>query len=162
MATAAPITAKTRRTVRYASLSALWEDAEKLAAGNYETVGQWTFGQILDHLATTLNSSIDGFPFRPPPHMRMMAAIMTPFFKQSFLTQPMKAGYKLPKYAGPMFPPPGLSAADGLARIRAAVERFERETPEARHPFLGRLTPDEWISLHLRHAELHMSFVRPA
>lgn len=153
---------KERRTVRYASLAALRDDLEKLARGRYETIGQWSFGQILAHLASTMNYSLDGFPFRLPWPMRLLAALGAPLFKKSFLTQPMKPGYKVPKSAAPMLPPAEISTAEGLARIRAALDRFQRETPEARHPFLGRLSPEEWIALHLRHAELHMSFVRPA
>ena len=30
------------------------------------------------------------------------------------------------------------------------------------HPVLGHLTREEWTQFHLRHAELHMSFVRSA
>jgi hypothetical protein len=28
----------------------------------------------------------------------------------------------------------------------------------ARHPVLGKLTHDQWKQIHLRHAELHLSF----
>jgi hypothetical protein len=31
----------------------------------------------------------------------------------------------------------------------------------ARHPVLGKLTHEEWTQLHLRHAELHLSFAVP-
>jgi hypothetical protein len=29
------------------------------------------------------------------------------------------------------------------------------------YPVFGKLTPEEWHQFHLRHAELHMSFVLP-
>ena len=48
-----------RREVRYDSYDDLLSDAEHLASGDVQTVGNWTLGQIFQHLAKTLNSSID-------------------------------------------------------------------------------------------------------
>jgi hypothetical protein len=50
-----------------------------------------------------------------------------------------------------------LSAA--LENLRKAIARCRSETADAEHPFLGKLASQEWNSLYLRHAELHMSFV---
>ncbi len=150
---------KQRRIVQYSSMSAFRSDVEKLAAGKYETVGNWSFGQIMQHLAIGIAGSFDGFPFQAPWLVRTLVA---PFMKKSLLTQPMKAGFKLPKSAAPYLPSDEITTEEGLKQLQAALDRFERETPEEKHPFLGTLTPNEWVALHLRHAELHMSFVRPA
>jgi hypothetical protein len=150
---------KPRRPVQYLTMASFRADAEKLAAGRYETVGNWTFGQILCHLADAINASLDGFPFRTPWFVRLLVG---PLFKKSILSKPLKPGFKLPKSAEPYLPPPDVSTADGLGKLLAAIARLEHETPEAEHPFFGRLTPEEWTKLHLKHAELHMSFVRPA
>ncbi len=42
-----------------------------------------------------------------------------------------------------------------------AVARIQLDTERSRHPVFGELSLDEWDSLHLRHAELHMSFLVP-
>ena len=38
-------------------------DAEQVALGEYTTVGNWTFGQILTHLAQAMHCTFDGFGF---------------------------------------------------------------------------------------------------
>lgn len=50
-------------------------------------------------------------------------------------------------------------AVKTLSELHKAIERLKQETPQALNPGLGRLTVDEWNAFHLRHAELHMSFV---
>ena len=151
-----------RRSVEYSTVAAFRADAEKLAAGQYETVGNWSFGQILLHLANAVNGSFDGYPFSLPWYMRIVRPFVVPFVKKSFLTQPMKPGFKLPKSAEQYLPQPDVTTEEALSQLQATLNRFEKESPEAEHPFLGTLTPKEWVALHLRHAELHMSFVRPA
>ena len=76
------MTTKSRRTVDYSTLEELRLDAEALAAGPYTTVGNWTYGQILQHLAQAMHASIDGFPFGAPWYMRLAA----PLVKNSVLT----------------------------------------------------------------------------
>jgi len=147
---------KERRTLHYESLDNFSQDAETLAAGKYETVGSWSYGQILTHLAKTLNASIDGFGFKAPWLVRTLIA---PVMKGRFLNKPMPSGFKLPKNAAALIPPDGVTTDEGLAALRKALARFADETPGAAHPFMGKMTPTEWRHLHLRHAELHMSFV---
>ena len=147
-----------RRDVRYETLAEFREDAERLAGADCRSMGQWTAGQVFDHLARSLNGSLDGYGFRANWFLRTLLA---PIMKNSFLTRPMKPGFRLPRRAVEMVPDPELSAASGLDRLRDALDRLGAETPTARHPFLGLLTSEEWTALHLRHAELHMSFIWP-
>ena len=148
-----------RRDVNYASLDDFRADIETLAAGPVSTVGNWSFGQILTHLARTMNSSIDGFPFKMAWPIRTLLSI---FFKRSILHKKMSSGYKLPKRGRSLLPEDPISDEEGVRAALAAIERVVNETPTAEHPFMGRMTPGEWKLLHLRHAELHMSFARPA
>lgn len=153
----ATATTKERRDVEYSTLEELRLDAEAIAAGPYDTVGQWSYGQILDHLAKAVHCSIDGFPFRAPWWMRLAA----PLVKNSVLTTKMKSGWKLPKSADPYLPNPDASVEDALASLVKGIDRLGTENPEAPHPVFGKLAREEWIQLHIRHAELHMSFVVP-
>jgi hypothetical protein len=73
----------------------------------------------------------------------------------------MSAGFKLPARARTLLPE-DVPLDEALDNLRRALGRFASETPTARHPFLGALASQEWESLALRHAELHMSFVIPA
>ena len=87
--------------------------------------------------------------------------IIAPFLKNSALTKPLKPGIKLPKSAEQYLPDPLLTMEDSLAECHKAVARLATETPKAKHPFFGAMASEEWMALHLRHAELHMSFVVP-
>lgn len=148
--------AKQRRTIRYNSLPEILEDAERLAGGKFRTLGGWSFGQILEHMARSLNCSIDGYGFQAPWFARKLIA---PFVKNSFITKSMRSGFNLPDSGKALIPPNPVSVETGLEHFRQALRRFEREPRRAPHPLFGPLASQEWISLHQRHAELHMSFV---
>ena len=146
-----------RRTVRYSTLSDIVQDAEAVI-GNHHTVGHWTFGQICQHLAKTMNACFDGFGFQAPWIARWLIA---PFVKNSLLIKPLKPGFKLPASGKAMLPDDHVSAEEGLRQMSAAIERFAHEIPTAPHPFLGAMASEEVVQLQLRHAELHMSFIVP-
>jgi hypothetical protein len=147
-----------RRVVRYRTLAELEADAQRLAEVPVRTVGNWSYGQILQHLAVVTNCAFDGFGFEAPWFARKLIA---PWVKNSLLTKPMSAGFKLPARARTLLPE-DVPLDEALDNLRRALGRFASETPTARHPFLGALASQEWESLALRHAELHMSFVIPA
>ncbi len=149
-----------RRSVRYDSYDDVVADAERLAAGSVKTVGNWTFAQILEHLAISFNSSIDGIPFKVPLPMRIMGRL---FFKSKFLNKEVPSGFQIPDGArGHFLPPDSTEVAQGIADLKAAVERCKVETQRCRHPLFGELTLAEWEKFGLRHAEMHMSFAMPA
>src|SRR5262245_56894086 len=150
--------APARRQIHYASLDELQADAECLAGGKFQTVGNWSYPQILDHLARSMAASMDGFGFKAPWWARTLIA---PLVKNSFLTKKMRAGFKLPQSARSLMPAGDASLPAALENLRKAMTRCTHETPQAEHPFLGKLASQEWNSLYLRHAELHMSFVIP-
>lgn len=148
-----------RRPVSYSNLAAVIEDADFLASHPYRTVGQWSYGRILQHLADSLNKSFDGFNFRASLPIRLVARF---FLKKKLLNEPMRPGFKLPKDQEALLPDNSQPVDEALENLRKAIARFEREEPTADHPALGPLTPTEWVQLHLRHCELHMSFVKPS
>ena len=51
-----------RRTLTYASLDEIPADVDRLLAG-HTTVGNWTLGQICNHLSGAVIASVDGSPF---------------------------------------------------------------------------------------------------
>lgn len=152
--TAAPV----RRTVRYQSMAELLADAEQLAVSEHRTIGNWSLGQIFEHISKAITCSMDGFGFQAPWFSRVFIA---PFVKNAMITKGMKPGFKLPKRAESLLPTPAVSTEVGLESLRQSIRRFDREPGRQPHPFLGPLASQEWISLMLRHAELHMGFVLP-
>lgn len=143
-----------RRKLRYESLDDLLADAEKCAAGDTKQLGNWSPGQIFKHLAGAMESSIDGFDKLFPLPMRMALNVL---MKKKFLNQAIPAGFKAPKNSQPA----KTSNEEGLTLLRNAIERQKREPKRAMHPGFGKFTREEWEKFHLRHAEMHMSFLVP-
>jgi hypothetical protein len=132
-------------------------DAERISQGEVMALGNWSAGQIFLHLARSLNSSIDGSDTNLSWLFRLMGRLM----KKRVLRGPMPPGFKLPASAARTLVPGPTSTDEGLAALRAAIARQEREPNRAPSPFLGPLTNEEWTQLHLTHAALHMSFLVP-
>ena len=149
-----------RRTLRFNGIDDVLADVEALAAaeraGRLRRVGNWTLGQTLGHLATWVGFAYDGVPVKPPLPIRW---IMKPF-KRRFLYHRMPAGVKIPKVPGGTFGTDPLTLDEGLDRYRRALARLKADPPKDRHAIFGPLTHDEWINGQLRHAELHLSFLK--
>ena len=146
-----------RREVHYDSFDDLLADAEGLASGDVQTVGNWTLGQIFKHLAQTMDSSIDGTDMKFSWLMKKIVGLL--MNKEKMLNEPMSPGFKIPKQGAAQFSPdPSISTDEGLESMRAAVVRCQTETSRAEHPAFGELTREEWDKARMRHAELHMSF----
>ncbi len=147
-----------RRRLRFERLEDIEEDARRLAAGKVNQLGNWSLGQVLNHLATVMHQSIDGVPMRVAWWMRLLG----PMIKKRLITRGMPAGFKIPQESvKAMVAQSGVSADEGLIALREAIERLESETRRSPHPVFGDLTCEEWDQVHMRHAELHLSFVVP-
>ena len=61
-----------------------------------------------------------------------------------------------------LVPPSGLDDREQAELLRAALARFAwHADPFPDHPYLGRLTREEWIRFHCLHAAHHLSFAVP-
>lgn len=148
-----------RRALRFQTLDDVAADAESLVASpGTKMLGNWSLSHLLMHLTTAINGSLDGISARAPWYVRLAA----PLIKRRILSKGMQPGFKLPKKLEPEFFPTAESPQEALAALRAAIARTRCERMTARHPIFGQLTHDEWTQLHLRHAELHLSFAVPA
>jgi hypothetical protein len=147
-----------RRRVEYESLNALLADAALLSASRHKTLGNWNLAQIFDHLSRSLRVAVEGTDAVFP----LPARIFLRPLRKRFFSRPLKPGFHVPpKLEAVLRPGTGLSIERSLQDLRDAVVRFERAKKLACHPAFGRLTPEEWRQISLRHAELHMSFVMP-
>ena len=147
-----------RRELDYQSFEELLADAERMSSGSIKTIGNWSAGQIFRHLAISYNGAIDGLPIKFPWHFRMMVKL----FKKKILNMSMPPGYRMRPENAKITEPGPTSTAEGLAELRNAVQRLQKETHRARHPLMGNLTKQEWDKVMLKHASLHMSFLVPA
>jgi uncharacterized protein DUF1569 len=149
-----------RRTLKFTTLEDIAADVEHLVSADKVTaLGNWTIGEALAHLANSFNMSIDGAQFRAPWLFRTFG----PMFKNYYLTHPMKAGLKLPKDAARQLTvPPPISRDEGVAKFRSAMRRQQTIADREPSPIFGPMSRDEWDRLHMRHAELHLSFFVPS
>ncbi len=146
-----------RRKLCFSSLDELSAEVDRLAASPVHCLGNWSLGQNCRHLAMVMNQSIDGFKFKAPWFLGLLA----PLFKNRFLNKGFPAGGQFPDSAKKYLAPDPIDDAAGVSELRAAIARQQRESKRAPSPFFGQMSVEEWTKLHLRHAELHLSFVVP-
>ena len=152
-------TAAGRRELHFDSYEAMLADAQSLANGEVQMVGNWSLGQIFKHLSVAYNGSIDGLEFSVPWFVKIMARL---FMKKKFLYGKLPSGFQIPKeHQGKFVADDSTSTEEGLAALQAAVQRLQTEDHRVTHPVLGKLTNEEWDNFHLRHAEMHLSFAVP-
>jgi hypothetical protein len=124
--------------------------------GKLQCFGNWSPGQNLGHLAAWIDYSFDGVPIKVP----LIARIVMRPMKNLVLHKPMRPGARIPKVPGGTAGIDPLSFDEGLSRFRKNFARLKAEAPQRPHVLFGNLTHGEWICQHLRHAELHLSFMR--
>jgi len=150
--------ARGRRELHFDSLDEVLADAQRLAAApNIRMLGNWPLPRLLMHLATAINSSIDGISAKAPWYIRLVG----PLIRRRILVRQMSPGFRLPAKFEPSFFPESASSREAAEKLQSAVGRVHNERMTAKHPVLGSLTHEQWTQLHLRHAEMHLSFAVP-
>jgi len=151
-----------RRKLQFADLSAILADLDRLeaaeASGRLVRNGNWTLGQNTHHVADLIGQSIDGFRFSAPWPLRVIFRILRPLM----LGKPIPAGIGLKGQSLTLIPDEEISASQGLGELRDQIKRItggERMTQPS--PIFGKLSHEQWVSMHCRHAELHLSFLDP-
>ena len=152
-----------RREIRFESLGELRADVERLreaaARGSVEALGNWTAGQATQHLARFMTCSIEGFD-KAPFFLRPMGMVLQLFQGKKILNRPPPPGFRIPHTLS-FFPDAEVEDAVGARELLAVIDRLSQDTKCVQpSPLLGRLSHEQWIKLHLRHAELHMSFFK--
>lgn len=146
-----------RRSLQFQTLDEILRDAEQFTSGEVEAIGNWTTGQIVDHVRRIITASRAGFKITLPLPVRIMARLV----KNRVLNGAMSPGYKIPKSAtDELIPERGVTVEDAVQRLRDEVA-LSREPGVMTQPspFFGSMTHEDWVRLHCRHAEMHFSFV---
>lgn len=147
------------RQVRYQTFDEVLADAEACAARGAATSGNWSLGQIFDHIAGAMEKTVDGFGFSVSWPIRKLGQMIG--IKTKVLREGMQPGFNLRgEAARALLPPDAVETQAGLEHLRRAIARIKAESERAPHPFFGELTREEADGIQLRHAEMHMSFVR--
>lgn len=155
-----------RRELDFKSLAEVSADLDRLEsahhAGTLKASGNWTPGQVFEHLAIFMACPIDGFPpGKPPLHIWLLTRwIIRPVALKG---GPPPAGIKLPKEAAFLLPPEGTSFEKGIGDLRRQITRVTEKGERFTHPspVFGPLTHEQWTTLQLGHCKLHLSFLDP-
>jgi hypothetical protein len=147
-----------RRKLKFDSVADILADVERLNQSKFTTLGNWSGGQILKHLAIVMNDSIDGSKMRLSFPVRILGRTL----KGRVLKKGMTPGFQLNRAAAEILVPPETSWEEGVQVFRRTIHRLQTETRRMPHPFFGSMTSAEWESLHCRHSELHLGFLVPA
>jgi hypothetical protein len=146
-----------RRQLRFQNFEDIVRDAEQLLATGYTRLGNWSLGQMCDHLARIFEHSLDGFPKMLPAPVRWIIRWLK--WKQIMRHEPMSQRISAPGY---LMPPDAVDDRAGIDRLKAAVARLKGNTgPMHPSPAFGKLTNDEWREVHLWHSEHHLSYLQP-
>jgi len=156
-----------RRTLTFASLDDISRELDRLEAahraGRLKATGNWTPGEIFDHLALSFRLSLDGFPAHARPPALLKWIVRTFFKKNAVAGVPPPPGIKSAKAADIFAPRPGISFDDGLSELRSQIARVTTggERMVKPSPLFGDLTHDQWTGLHRGHTALHLGFLDP-
>ena len=153
-----------RRQVRLQSIDELAGEVDRViaavAAGNVLPLGNWSPAQILWHIGRLIELSFDGFSFR----YRRGPAWITRTFRilawRWLIALAFRPGFHNPPEAAALEPDPSLTLLDAgtyLKQQLARIQSGERMTQECLVD--GPYTHEQWVYIHLRHAELHLSFL---
>ncbi|MGP0065369.1 MAG: DUF1569 domain-containing protein [Isosphaeraceae bacterium] len=143
-----------RRELTFASLDEVMPDVERLLAGHV-TVGRWTLGQILNHLATAIRLTTDT-PANSAEPTREQDVFRRRFFHRGRFAD----GIEVPLPV--MLPQPGLDRRAEADSLRHAIARYTSfDGPFPAHPRLGPMTGEEWTRFHCIHCAHHLGLAVP-
>lgn len=150
------------RILRFDSIDECISDVKQIVAaseaGTLDATGNWTPGQIMTHLANWIQYPYVGFPIAPPPFfVRWMLRIRL----RRILKGRMPRGVRIPGVAGGTVGMEDVDTAEAARRLLAALARLKTdEGTKFDSPAFGAMSHQDRIALNLRHAELHLGFLR--
>lgn len=152
-----------RRALDFRDFDAVVRDAEALAAGGYTKAGNWDLSQVCGHLADWMSYPIDGVPKASPPARVVLWVVRNTvgrgMLKRVLRERRMPAGTSTLSQS---VHAAGGSDADGVERLRRAVQRFRgHEGPFLPSPLFGQMSREEITQLQLVHCAHHLGFLTP-
>jgi hypothetical protein len=151
----------TRRRLRFGGPEGALADAREIAradaAGRLRRGGNWSAGQVFNHLAAWIEFGFAGFPVVAPARLRERTLAA----KDRALREGLIENFRMPGVPGGTVGADHAPTPEALGRLERARAMLDMGTPTHEHPFFGPLTRAEWIEPHLRHGELRQGYLHP-
>jgi hypothetical protein len=145
-----------RRPLSFSNLSEVMPDVDRALRG-YDKVGNWSLGQVCNHISGALRFTVEGYPARAPWLVRVTIAPLV--FRRVMKTGQMPENARVPDV---FLPKPALDDRAEAEALRGAIQLYVEHTePMALHPFFGKMTRSQWDRFHCIHAAHHLSFLLP-
>ncbi len=145
-----------RRTLSFKNLDDLVRDVQDVSKTGVNSTGNWSAAQNIEHVAAVIDASIDGFSFSVPLPIRILGRLI----RGRTLKKGLSPGIKMPGSAPDAFKPgPDTRLEDAAKHLADSVARANQQKMTAVSPIFGKLSHEQWVQLHCRHAEMHFSFL---
>ena len=156
-----PLTTE-RRKLHFETIDGLLEEIDRVVeadkAGRIRTLGAWTPGQILGHVAAWIEYGYEGYPMKRVP---WLIRLMLRRQLKKYMKQGMPSGVRIPRVAEGTYGIEDMPTDRAAERLRLALGWLQRHEPaKFDSPAFGPLSDDDRIRLNLMHAELHLSFLQ--
>lgn len=152
-----------RRELTLADLDEVVNECKTLQDSGYTATGNWSLGQMCNHIRLTMESNMYGYP----RWMMMLGFPLRPLLRRFALPR-LLAGNSVNgvRTAGMFVPSDGLDDTmelEKFEKFEKCVEEFQHSTgPLHAHPGFGKMSRVEFDRFHATHAAHHLSFLFPA
>lgn len=145
------------RQLKLATLDDILAEARRVA-GQPDTAsrGTWTPAQNIWHVGRLIKAGVEGYPVKVP----FLLKLIGPLLKKQFTNKGFTPGIKLPSQAADhMVAPADTTIEQAMAMIESAIQNAKDKGFLPKNPMMGRMTPQQWVDLHCRHAEMHFGLI---
>lgn len=145
------------RKLHFESLDDILAEAKRIATQpDCDSRGTWTPAQNVWHVGRFIKAGVEGYPAKVPFFLK----IIGPLMKKTFTTKGFSPGIKLPSQAADhMVAPPDTTIEQAMDMLETAVQGAKDKGFLPKNAMMGRMTPQQWIDLHCRHAEMHFGLI---
>ena len=146
-----------RRRLHFESLDDIVADAEAVTSGPHRVTGNWSAAQNFEHVAKLMAISNRGIDMPVPVPMKLLGRTLKVL---GMHRKPFNPGLKPPAKVARVFAPdPEISLDEAIQHLRDEVAYAKQHGMTHPSPLFGKLSNDDWVAVHCRHAELHFAFI---
>jgi hypothetical protein len=155
---------RNRRPVHLKTIDDLAAEVERVVAaanaGRIHPLGNWSPAQMLWHIGKLIEFSFDGFSWRYRRGPLWLTRPLRFLAWRWLIRMAFRPGFRNPPEATALEPAAGLAFEEAAAYLRHQIERIRRgEKMTQESAVEGPYSHEQWVYIHLRHAELHLSYL---